>query len=59
MKFIVTPEIFEKLPNLYVGVVVAKEVDNSQDYSKINELLNKYMNFSQEKYDGVNVKQNE
>lgn len=46
MKFIVTPEIFEKLPNLYVGVVVAKEVDNSQDYSKINELLNKYMNFS-------------
>ena len=59
MTFIVTPEIFEKLPNLYVGVVVAKEVDNSQDYSKINELLNKYMNFSQEKFDGVNVKQNE
>lgn len=59
MRFIVTPEIFEKLPDLYVGVVVAKGVDNSQDYSKINELLNKYMNFSQEKFDGVNVKQNE
>ncbi|MDT9606023.1 phenylalanine--tRNA ligase beta subunit-related protein [Lactobacillus johnsonii] len=59
MKFIVTPEIFEKLPDLYVGVVVAKEVDNSQDYPKINELLNKYMNFSQEKFDGVNVKENE
>ena len=58
MKFIVTPEIFEKLPNLYVGVVVAKEVDNSQDYPKINELLNKYMNFSQERFDGVNVKEN-
>ena len=59
MKFIVTPEIFEKLPNFYVEGVVAKEVDNSQHYSKINELLNKYMNFSQEKFDGVNVKQNE
>lgn len=59
MKFIVRPEIFEKLPDLYVGVVVAKEVDNSQDYPKINELLNKYMKFSQEKFDGVNVKQNE
>lgn len=59
MKFIVTPEIFEKLPDLYVGVVVAKEVDNNQDYPKINKLLNKYMSFSQEKFDGVNVKQNE
>ena len=59
MKFIVTPEIFEKLPNLYVGVVVAKEVDNSQDYPNIDELLNKYIKFSQEKFDGVNVKQNE
>ena len=59
MKFIVTPEIFEKLPNLYVGVVVAKGVDNSQDYPNIDELLNKYINFSQEKFDGVNVKQNE
>lgn len=59
MKFIVTPDIFEKLPDLYVGVVVAKEVDNSQDYPKINKLLNKYMSFSQEKFEGVNVKQNE
>lgn len=59
MKFKVTPEIFEKLPDLYVGVVVAKEVDNSQDYPNIDELLNKYIKFSQEKFDGVNVKQNE
>lgn len=59
MKFIVRPEIFEKLPDLYVGVVVAKDVDNSQDYPKINKLLNKYMSFSQEKFDGVNVKEND
>lgn len=59
MRFIVTPEIFEKLPDLYVGVVVAKGVDNSQDYPNIDELLNKYIKFSQEKFDGVNVKQNE
>lgn len=59
MKFIVRPEIFKKLPDLYVGVVVAKDVDNSQDYPKINKLLNKYMSFSQEKFDGVNVKEND
>ena len=28
MKFIVTPEIFEKLPTMYVGVVVAHGINN-------------------------------
>ncbi len=43
MKFIVTPDIFEKLPDMYVGVVVAKGIDNSKNYPAIDRLLNKYM----------------
>ena len=48
------------LPNKEPFVVTTHEDGFYEyDYSKINELLNKYMNFSQEKFDGVNVKQNE
>lgn len=39
MKFIVAPEIFEKLPNMYVGVVVAHGIDNHQKYSEIDKML--------------------
>lgn len=59
MKFIVTPDIFEKLPDMYVGVVVVKGIDNSKNYPAIDRLLNKYMKYSQQKFDGINVKQND
>ena len=59
MKFIVTPDIFEKLPDMYVGVVVAKGIDNSKNYPEIDRLLNRYMKYSQQKFDGINVKQND
>lgn len=59
MKFIVTPDIFEKLPDMYVGVVVANGIDNSKNYPAIDRLLNKYMKYSQQKFDGINVKQND
>ncbi len=39
MKFIVTPEIFEKLPTMYVGVVVAHGINNQRDYPVIDQLL--------------------
>ena len=39
MKFIVAPEIFEKLPNMYDGVVVAQGIDNRQKYSEIDKML--------------------
>lgn len=39
MKFIVEKEVFEKLPKACFGVVVAKGIDNSKAYPKIDWLL--------------------
>lgn len=57
MKFVVTSDIFDKLPNMYVGVVVAKGIDNSKDYPIIDQLLDENIEFSHKKFDGVNVKE--
>lgn len=57
MKFIVTPDIFAKLPNMYVGVVVAHGIDNNQDYPAINEMLTKYEHLAQQDFKEANVKQ--
>ena len=39
MKFKVEDKVFEKLPNLYIGVVVAKNIDNTKDYPEIKQKL--------------------
>ena len=39
MKFIIEEEIFEKLDNLFVWVVVVKDFDNSREYPKNQKLL--------------------
>lgn len=57
MKFIVTPQIFEKLPNMYVGVVVAHDINNQKAYPEISQMLEKYEQLAQNKFAGVNVKQ--
>lgn len=57
MKFIVSPDIFTKLPNMYVGVVVAHGIDNNKAYPEINEMLTKYEQMAQQVFKGVNVKQ--
>lgn len=57
MKFTIRPEIFEKMPDMYVGVVVAAGIDNSRDYPQIDEMLQKYNNYSKEKFAGANIKQ--
>lgn len=57
MKFEITPEIFEKLPNIYVGVVVAHNIDNRQDYPEISQMLDHYEKLAQEEFAGVNVKE--
>lgn len=57
MKFIVTPEIFEKLPNMYVGVVVAHGINNQTSYPQTSQMLEKYEKLAQDKFTGVNVKQ--
>ncbi|KRM81587.1 B3 4 domain-containing protein [Limosilactobacillus coleohominis DSM 14060] len=57
MKFVITSNIFEQVPNMYVGVVVAHGINNSIDYPIIDEMLNKYMQAAQEKFADTNVKQ--
>ena len=39
MNFKVASDIFEKIPKLYIGVVVAKGVDNHREYPEIEEKL--------------------
>ncbi len=40
MRFIVSGEVFEKLPHVCFGVVVGRGIDNSRPVPEINELLN-------------------
>lgn len=57
MEFIVTSEIFKELPNMYVGVVVAHGINNQKSYPEISQMLEKYEKLAQDKFAGVNVKQ--
>lgn len=56
MKFVIQDEIFEKLPQLYVGVVVAKGVDNKPQ-AEIEDMLAKYVSQAQADFKDVNVKE--
>ena len=38
MKFTIRQEIFDKLPDMYVGVVVADGIDNRQDYPQVEAM---------------------
>lgn len=38
MKIIIEPKIFEDFPELYTGVVVAKDVDNTVDVSEVHKI---------------------
>lgn len=59
MQFIISSDIFKKLPDLYIGVVVAHGIDNHQDYPLIDNMLNKNMKAAQHAFQDVNVKQDE
>lgn len=56
MKFIVEDAIFDKVPNLYIGVVAVKGVDNSKEYPEIEAMLDDAIAAAQQKFDGVKVK---
>ena len=43
MKFIVQKEVFNKLDDLFIGVVVAKGIDNSKEYKNIDKMLEESM----------------
>lgn len=57
MKFRVEKEIFDKLPNVCFGVVVAKNIDNSQLYPEIEQLLTESIETARLHFDGKKVKE--
>ena len=57
MKFKVEKKIFEKLPNLYIGVVVAKGVDNTKDYPEIKSKLAEAIKLAEGKFLDKKVKE--
>ena len=57
MKFKIEDKIFEKLPNLYVGVVVAKGIDNSKEYPEISKKLAKAIEVAEGRFLDKKVKE--
>lgn len=57
MQFTITDDIFQQLPNLYVGVVVAHGIDNSRDYPAITTMLDQHMAQAQATFKDANVKE--
>ena len=59
MKFRIEEKIFEKLPNLYVGAVVAKGVDNSKKYPEIDKILKDSLALAEKRFLDKKVKEDE
>lgn len=59
MKFRIEDKIFDKLPDLYVGVVVAKGLDNKKDYPEIKKLLEKSIKTAEGRFLDKKVKEDE
>ena len=57
MKFKVESEIFEKIPDLYIGVVVAKDIDNSKEYPEIDRLLDESIKSAEKRFLNKRVKE--
>lgn len=57
MKFKVESEIFEKIPDLYIGVVVAKDIDNSKEYPEIDRLLDESIKSAEKRFLNKKVKE--
>ena len=39
MSFRIAPEVFETLPELYIGALVVKGIDNTKDYPQVTAFL--------------------
>ena len=57
MKFIVEKAIFEKLPNVCFGVVMAKGIDNSKAHPEIDRLLDESIAAAAQRFEGKKVKE--
>ncbi len=57
MNFVIEDSIFEALPNLCVGVVAAKEIDNGKLCPEIESLLDDAISLAEERFSGKRVKE--
>jgi len=57
MKFVVQKEIFDKIDNLYIGVVVAKGIDNFKKYSNIDKMLKESIKLAEKRFLDKKVKE--
>lgn len=57
MKFYVTDDVFEKMPNVFFGLVSVYGVDNHKDYSEIEKELEKSIHSCEEHFEGKKVKE--
>ncbi len=57
MKFIIEKGIFDILDNLFVGVVVAKGIDNSKKYPEIEKMLDESIVLAEKKFLDKKVKE--
>lgn len=57
MNFAIDENIFETLPDLCVGAVAAKGIDNSRSYPEIDHLLDDAIRIAEERFSGKKVKE--
>ena len=57
MRFSVAPQVFEKLPGVCFGVVVARNIDNAAAYPEIGSRLDEEISAAQARFEGQKVKE--
>jgi len=57
MGFKVYAEVFEKLPNLYFGIVVGNQINNQQNIPEIYDLMKIEMSKMENNLKGINLKE--
>ena len=57
MKFIINKEIFDKVDDMFVGVVVARGIDNSKEYPNITKMLDDSIKIAEENFLEKKVKE--
>ena len=57
MKFIVSKDIFDSVPNAIFGVIIARGIDNHKKYDFISDMLNESIKSCQKFYEGKVVKE--
>lgn len=56
MKFVVQKDVFEVLPNVYFGVVIARGVDNRNPSEMVAKLLDNSIEEARKRFKNVNIK---